>query len=111
VTDLVVEMRRHAKVGDAPSVVAFADRLEGRAAMAAGEVESALQSLERAATGFETLGVPWERALTELDLARAASRAGRSEESSDWAARAAATFAHLRDTEGAAAARALLEAG
>ena len=111
VTDLVVEMRRHAKVGDAPSVAAFADRLEGRAAMAAGEVESALQSLERAATGFETLGVPWERALTELDLARAASRAGRSEESSDWAARAAATFAQLRDTEGAAAARALTETG
>jgi tetratricopeptide (TPR) repeat protein len=109
--DLVTEMREHAGMADAPAVVAFADRLEGRAAFAGGDVEPALRSLERAAAGFETLGAPWERALTELDLARVASSAGRSEETRAWAARAAATFEELRDTEGVAASRALTGTG
>lgn len=110
VTDLVAEMRRHAEVGDAPSVAVFADRVEGRAAIAAGDADDAARSLERAITGFETLGVPWERALTELDLARVTSAAGRTDESKALVARAAATFEEVRDTEGAAAARALQEA-
>jgi class 3 adenylate cyclase/tetratricopeptide (TPR) repeat protein len=109
-TDLVAEMRRHAEVGDAPSVAVFADRVEGRAATAAGDGDDAARSLERAITGFETLGVPWERALTELDLARVTSAAGRTDESKALVARAAATFEEVRDTVGAAAARALQEA-
>jgi tetratricopeptide (TPR) repeat protein len=109
--DLAAEMRSHAEKGDSPAVVAFADRLDGRAALARGDLPEAQRSLERAATGFETLDVPWERALTELDLARATSSAGRDEEASDWAARAAATFEQLRDAEGVAAARALTGTG
>ena len=105
--DLVAEMRSHAVKADAPAVVAFSDRLEGRSMLARGDPARAQRSLESAATGFEAIEAPWERALTELDLARAASSAGRSEEASDWAARAAATFDDLRDAEGAAAARAL----
>jgi tetratricopeptide (TPR) repeat protein len=110
-TDLVTEMRRHAEAADAPSVAAFADRLEGRAALASSDLVGAQRSLERAATGFETLGVPWERALTELDRARVSSSVGKSEETKAWAARAAETFEALRDMEGAAAARALTELG
>ena len=109
--DLVAEMRGHAEMADDPALVAFADRLEGRAALAGGDLANAQRNLEHAATGFETLGVPWERALTELDLARVASSAGRNEAKSDLAARAAATFEQLRDTEGVAAARALTETG
>jgi tetratricopeptide (TPR) repeat protein len=106
--DLVSEMRRHADAANAPSVASFADRLEGRAALVSGQLEQAVQSLERALAGFDSLGVPWERALTELDLARASSIAGDRPKTSELAARAAATFEALRDTEGAAAARALM---
>jgi class 3 adenylate cyclase/tetratricopeptide (TPR) repeat protein len=109
--DLVAEMRSHAERADAPAVVAFADRLEGRAALAGGDAEGAQRSLERAADGFETIDASWERALTELDLARVASSAGNSEAARTWTARAAATFDALRDTEGAAAARALTGTG
>jgi class 3 adenylate cyclase/tetratricopeptide (TPR) repeat protein len=109
--DLVAEMRELAQTADAPAVAAFADRLEGRAALAAGELDEAQGTLEHAAAGFETVDAPWERALTELDLARVSSTAGRSEETATWVARAAATFDALRDTEGAAAARALTADG
>ena len=108
-SDLVAEMRAHEEQADTPAVGAFADRLEGRAALAGGDPGSAQRSLERATAGFESIHAPWERALTELDLARATSTAGREGEARAWAARAAATFDALRDTEGAAAARALME--
>ena len=110
-TDLVAEMRGHAERADTPAVVAFADRLEGRAAIAAGDIDAALRSLERAVTGFDAIDASWERALAELDLARAAATAGRSEEAGARAARAAATFEELRDAEGVAAARALTLTG
>ena len=110
-TDLLSEMRRHAQVGDAPALAAFADRLEGRAALAGGDLPEAQRSLERAASGFEAIDAPWERALTDLDLARVASSAGKSDEAGAWAARAATTFEQLQDTEGVAAARALTETG
>jgi tetratricopeptide (TPR) repeat protein len=109
--DLAADMRNHAERADAPTVVAFADRLEGRAALARGDLDEAQRGLERAAGGFETLGVPWERALTELDLARASSSSGKSEEAGAWAARAAATFDQMGDVHGLAAARALTETG
>jgi class 3 adenylate cyclase/tetratricopeptide (TPR) repeat protein len=110
-TDLVTEMREHAAIADAPAVVAFADRLEGRASLASGDLSEAQRSLERAVSGFETIDALWERALTELDVARASSVAGDREATGSWAARAATTFEHLRDTEGAAAARALTGTG
>ena len=108
-TDVVAGMRRHAEVADAPSVASFADRLEGRAASARGDVIRAVGSLERAAKGFEALHVPWERALTELDLARISSSAAKSEEAEAWAARAVATFEGIGDTQGMAAAHAVLD--
>ena len=110
--DLITEMRRHAEAADAPSVAAFADRLEGRAALARGDLDEAHRSLERAAAGFASLDAPWERALTELDLARVPSGTGRTEEEAvHLVARAAATFEELGDAQGAAAVRALTGTG
>ena len=105
--DLVNEMRRHAEAADAASVPAFADRLEGRAALAGGDFAGARRSLERAVEGFEAIEAPWERALSELDLARVPSSAGKDEETDTWAARAAATFDTIGDAQGLADARAL----
>ena len=107
--DLVAEMRRHAERADAPAVVAFADRLEGRAALASGDHAAAQRSLERAVTGFESIDAPWERALTELDLARASSSAGERDGWNDRVARAAVTFEEIGDAQGLAAARAIAE--
>jgi class 3 adenylate cyclase/tetratricopeptide (TPR) repeat protein len=111
VAELVADMRRHAEAADGPSVAAFADRLEGRAGLGAGKLEEAARSLERASAGFEAIDAPWERALTELDLARASAAAGDRQSGGDLAARAAATFEQLGDTEGVAAARALTGTG
>jgi len=106
--DLVAEMRRHAREADAPSVAAFADRLEGRAALARGDPEGALRDLQGAAIVFETLGVPWERALTELDLVRTSAIGGDRASAGETVARAAATFDELGDAQGLAAARDLM---
>ena len=108
-TDLVTEMRRHVERADAPAVAAFADRLEGRAAFADDHLAEAQRSLERAIAGFEAIAAPWERGLTELDLARVSSSAEKREETNAWATRATATFEASRDTEGIAAARALVQ--
>ena len=48
-----------------------ADRLEGQAALAAGEHERATRLLEAARDAFTRLEVPWERARTEVSLAGA----------------------------------------
>jgi class 3 adenylate cyclase len=49
----------------------YARRLEGRAALAAGNAERARRALAEAARAFEEREARWEEALTRLDLARA----------------------------------------
>jgi hypothetical protein len=56
------------------------DRLDGRAAFANGNNEDAVPMLERAREGFASLGAAWERAVTELDLARALAACRRSDD-------------------------------
>ena len=80
-------MRAHAEKTDAQSVAAFADRLEGRAAFAAGDAAHAEASFRAAIERFDRLGAAWERALTEVDLARVLVSNGRINE-----ARAAASL-------------------
>jgi class 3 adenylate cyclase/tetratricopeptide (TPR) repeat protein len=105
--DLVATMRMHAEAGDAPSLASFADRLEGRAEAAVGsDPRTAAAHLLRAAAGFDALGDPWERALTDLDLARVLWRTG-EDDASRRLRNATATFESLRDVEGLADARAL----
>ena len=96
VPDLLVAMRSQAASGPAPLLVPAADRLEGRAALGAGV--DASEILRAAADGFEALGMPHERALTQLDLAAALRAAGRPDESADMLQRAAITFEELRAT-------------
>jgi hypothetical protein len=104
---LVEEMRRFAERAESPSVVAFADRLAGRAALAEGNLAGAAEGLGRAAERFTTLETPWERALTELDLASVQVARAAQGAAEETIARAAATFEEIGDVQGLAAARAM----
>jgi hypothetical protein len=88
---LLEEMRHHAQEAGTTSVLRFADRLEGRLALADGDHVRAIDRFTAAIDGFEELNCPWERALTTLDLGRAQVGDGHAD-----AARAA--FTHARDT-------------
>lgn len=74
---------------------AFADRLDGLAALAAGELESGVDHLRRARATFERLGAAWERARTDLALAGALLDAGRSEQAHEAARAALSTVERL----------------
>jgi tetratricopeptide (TPR) repeat protein len=62
------------------SLPVYARRLEGRAALAAGDAEEAVRSLSDAVDGFERLEARWERACAQLSLSEALGAAGRPEE-------------------------------
>ena len=66
---LVAAAREEAAVGEQLSLPLFADRLEGLAAAAAGEVARAAELLGRSADGFAAIGARWEEARTRLMLA------------------------------------------
>ena len=102
-------MRTHAEKTDAQSVFAFADRLEGRATSAAGDDARAEASLRAAIERFDRLGTPWERALTEVDLAGALGRQGRRDEARAIIEPAVATFEGLHATKDLAVARQVLD--
>jgi tetratricopeptide (TPR) repeat protein len=89
---LLVEMRRHGvDSGTAPTVGAFANRLEGRLAMIDGDRRLAIGLLAEAVDGFDAIGCPYERALTMLNLGSAQRADDRGDESR-------AAFQHARDT-------------
>ncbi len=66
---IVAAARDEAAVGEQLSLPLFADRLEGRAAAAAGDVSKAVELLRRSADGFAGLGAVWEEAWSRLLLA------------------------------------------
>src|SRR5262249_39329191 len=66
---LVTAARGEAEVGELLSLPAFADRLEGRAAHAEGDVAAATELLARSAKGFAAIDAPWEEAWSRLLLA------------------------------------------
>ena len=68
---LVSEARQHAADNSLLALPAFADRLEGRAALANGQPEAAGRSLRHALDRFASLDAGWEEARTRLDLASA----------------------------------------
>ena len=98
-------MREHARIAPAPSVAAFADRLEGRAALAAGNLERAIELLTAASAAFADLQAPWERALTDLDLGRALAAAGRTDDARRVLVGAVAAFERLGAARDVARAR------
>ncbi len=95
VPSLLLEVRRHAEVSPAPSLGGFADRLEGRAALAAADPARGISSLEAASARFAELEVPWERAVTDLELAEALIASGRGPEARALVASAVSTFENL----------------
>ena len=74
------ESRAYASEAQLRALPFHLDRLEGRASLAGGNMETGLVTLERARAGFAGLGAMWERARTELDIAEALVRAGRAGE-------------------------------
>ena len=89
------EIREQLRLGPAPILGPVADRFEARVALAAGEHLSAIDLFEAARKGFGALEVPYERALTELDLAAALRAATRDAEADDALAAAVDTFEML----------------
>ncbi len=73
---LLRTMREHAERAGTAALIPFADRLEGRAVLASGDPARAAELLRLAVEGFEELSAPWERALTDVDLARALAGTG-----------------------------------
>ncbi len=74
---------------------AFADRLEGGSALAAGDAEMGLDLLRRARETFASVAAAWERARTEILLADALAGAGRMDEAAESAGAALATLSAL----------------
>jgi ATP/maltotriose-dependent transcriptional regulator MalT len=105
---VIARARRYAELGRLRALPLHADRLEGRARLAAGDAAGAVASLERAATGFARLDAAWEVALTELSLGEALAAVGRSEDAGAILIRAAETFERLRVPRELERARALL---
>jgi hypothetical protein len=73
--DLVAAARRAAAVGEQLALPLHADRLEGRAACARGDVTAGMVLLGRSADGFAALGARWEEAWSRLLLAGVVERA------------------------------------
>jgi len=80
--DVVREARRFSEVGGFLALPAFADRLEGRAALAAGRTEEPVSLLRRAIDRFAEIGARWERACTDLTMATAQLQADDRQEAS-----------------------------
>ena len=76
--DMAARVRAYAVAAPAPSTEAFADRLDGAAALARGDVDGSIALLERAVSGFDGCAAVWERARTQLLLEVALRRAGRA---------------------------------
>ncbi|HEX2090635.1 MAG TPA: AAA family ATPase, partial [Actinomycetota bacterium] len=68
--------RAHAEEAGLEALPAFANRLEGRAALAAGDVRRAVEALTSARATFLRLEARWEAACTNLSLAEAETAAG-----------------------------------
>ena len=105
---VVADAREHGGIARLEALPLHADRLEGRAALAAGDAEGAVAPLERAAAGFTGLAAAWEAAQAELSLGEALVALGRRDEAAAVLARAAQVFERLRVPRELARARELL---
>jgi class 3 adenylate cyclase len=105
---LVGEMRIQAERAGLGILVPFADRLEGRAALAAGDAARAAEQFEAAIGRFAESGAVWEGALTEVDLARANVSMGHADRARVAVSSAIRTFEGLRAVKDLAAARSVL---
>ena len=105
---LVAAAREEAVLGEQLSLPLFADRLEGRAAGASGDVARGAELLARSATGFAAIGARWEEAWSRLLLAEVL--AGTDRRAAERELRAALpVFEQLGSAHEADRARAALE--
>jgi class 3 adenylate cyclase/tetratricopeptide (TPR) repeat protein len=77
--DVARRARELTRRGRLLALPAYADRLEGRAMLAAGDPARAIERLEAARDRFRGIGARWEWACTELRLAEAELTAGAEE--------------------------------
>ena len=104
---IVAESREWADRTGLLFLPAVADRLEGQAALSAGESERAVALLTRARDTFATLEAPWERARTEVSLAEAHLSSGDAAAAATSAQAALSTFEGLGASVDSALAREL----
>jgi hypothetical protein len=88
--------RAFAERGGLEGLLPFLDRLEGRAALAAGDPGRAVDLLTAATASFDGRGAAWERATTDRSLGEALVAAGRVEEARIVLERALEVFERLR---------------
>jgi class 3 adenylate cyclase len=108
VPGLLAEIRSFAARAGTAALGPFADRVEGRAALAGGDAARAAALTAAAADRFDELGAVWERALTMLDLARALAANGERRGAEDAVGEATRTFEALGAVKDLTAARATL---
>jgi class 3 adenylate cyclase/tetratricopeptide (TPR) repeat protein len=96
VAALEEEARAYAIASEALSPPIYAERLRGRATLAAGEPGRAAETLASAADRFLRLGAPYDRAVTQADLARSLIAAGRRDKAATILDEADRTFEQLR---------------
>jgi class 3 adenylate cyclase/tetratricopeptide (TPR) repeat protein len=106
--ETLASAREASERGRLLALPAFADRLEGRAALVRGNADKAADLLEGARSRFEELGARWEQACTELWLAEALLAAGQPESARTGLERALPVFDELRSLREASRARELL---
>jgi tetratricopeptide (TPR) repeat protein len=111
---LLAEAEEEARRGGLLALRAHARRLEGRAARARSDLETAIDALSRARGEFHRLGARWERACTELDLAEALAAVKRPDQARACFSGAWSVFEELHSVDELARAtelRARLSAG
>jgi hypothetical protein len=104
----VEQARRHAAEAGLLALPSFADRLEGAAAVAAGQLERGVELLGSAEDGFAELGATWEAARTSVRLAAAVALLGDREGAESRARSALEVLEPLRSLREADEARRLL---
>jgi hypothetical protein len=92
---VLARARAHAEEAGLLALPLVADRLEGRAALVAGDADRAVELLARARDGLAGLGARWEVACTELPLAEALLETGRRGEAAELLPAALALFDQL----------------
>jgi hypothetical protein len=88
-------VRAYAVQAPAPATEAFADRLDGAAALARGEIETSLALLERSVRGFDGCVAVWERARTQRLLEVALRRVDRAADADQARAESDQVFERL----------------
>jgi class 3 adenylate cyclase/tetratricopeptide (TPR) repeat protein len=105
--NVVAASREEAEIGEQLALPLYADRLQGRAAAARGDVEQAAVLLRQSADGFAALGARWEEAWSYLLLAEVLAD-GDPQLAEHELARALPVFEQLRSVGEAERARTLL---